>query len=163
MDIVLAYDLKKSVRESIVDGDGVRLVAFTGGCPHHCLGCHNLQTWDIEKGVSVDIDDLVKYLKEKFYKGRFRGITLSGGDPLYQSEELLVLVQNIKKQIPESDIWCFTGYVYENVKGLEVIKYIDVLIDGRFEEDKKYPKKPFRGSYNQRLIRLKNGEIISIE
>ncbi len=165
MDIVLAKtkDRKYPVMESLVDGEGVRLVIFTCGCPHRCKNCHNSETWNIENGVKADIDEVVEYLKDKFYKGRFRGITLSGGDPLYQSDELLVLVQKIKEQIPEADIWCFTGFVYDQVQQLEVLKYIDVLMDGKFEEDKMYPKKPYRGSNNQRLLRLKNGKIKSIE
>jgi anaerobic ribonucleoside-triphosphate reductase activating protein len=163
MDIVLAKEKEKSIMESLIDGEGVRLVMFTCGCPHHCEGCHNDQTWNIKDGVQVDVDEVVGFLKEKFYKGRFKGITLSGGDPLYQSNELLVLVQKIKEQIPEADIWCFTGFIYEKVQELEVLKYIDVLIDGRFEKDKMFPKKPYRGSNNQRLLRLKNGKITSIE
>lgn len=162
-NIILADELKKCIIESLVDGEGVRLVIFTCGCPHHCKSCHNANTWNIDNGVGVDIESVAEYLKNKFYNGRFSGITLSGGDPLYQSESLLLLVKRIKDLIPEANIWCYTGYLYEDVKNLEVLKHIDVLVDGKFESDKKYPKKSFRGSYNQRIIRLRNNTIISIE
>lgn len=163
MDIILAKEKEKAVIESLIDGEGIRLVVFMCGCPHHCEGCHNEKTWNINNGVRVDIDELVSFLKDKFYKGKFKGITLSGGDPLYQSKELLVLLKKIKEHIPEADIWCFTGFTYENISNLEALNYIDVLIDGKFEKDKMYPKKIYRGSNNQRLIRLENGKIIDIE
>jgi anaerobic ribonucleoside-triphosphate reductase activating protein len=161
--IILADEYKKAIIESVVDGEGIRLVMFTCGCPHHCNECHNSKTWDIKNGVETDIDILVDYLVSKFANGRFSGITFSGGDPLFQSSELLLLIERLKEFIPDVNIWCYTGYTYENVKNLEVIKYIDVLVDGRFEEDKKFPKKLYRGSNNQRLIRLKNSEILKIE
>lgn len=163
MKIVLADTLERSVIESLIDGEGVRLVLFTNGCPHHCLGCHNSNTWDIKNGVEVEVETLAEYLKEMFYKGRYQGITLSGGDPLFQSEATLLLVQKIKELMPEANIWCYTGFIYEDIKNLEALQYIDVLMDGKFEQDKKFPKKKFRGSYNQRLIRLENNNISSIE
>ncbi len=161
--IILADEYKRAIIESVVDGEGIRLVLFTCGCPHHCKGCHNSKTWNIENGVETDIDILVEYLKDKFTNGRYSGITFSGGDPLFQSNELLLVIRKLKEFIPDINIWCYTGYTYEDIKELEVIKYIDVLVDGRFEEDKKFPKKLYRGSYNQRLIRLKNSEILKIE
>lgn len=161
--IILADEYKKAVIESLVDGEGVRLVVFTCGCPHHCKGCHNSKTWGIENGIKTDIDLLAEYLSEKFAQGRYSGITFSGGDPLLQKNELLKLIIKLKEFIPNINIWCYTGYVYENIKDFEVIQYIDVLVDGKFEEDKKFPKRIYRGSNNQRLIRFKNSEIQKIE
>lgn len=162
-DIVLAKELENSVIESLIDGDGVRLVVFLCGCPHKCKGCHNPITWDIKNGVTVHIDELSAYLIDRFRKGRFSGITISGGDPLYQASSLNSLVSQLKEYEPELNIWVYTGYEYTQVKQLPVIKLIDTLVDGKFEMDKRFPKKRFRGSFNQRILKLKNGEITHIE
>lgn len=162
-EIVLSDTLEKSIIESLVDGEGVRLVLFTCGCPHKCNGCHNSKTWDINNGIRVDILTVAKYLRDKFLKGRYHGITISGGDPIFQNEELYMLLRTLKNYLPELNIWCYTGFSFEEIKHFPVIKYIDVLVDGKFELDKKYPKTKYRGSYNQRLIRLENSKIKNIE
>lgn len=162
-NIVLADKLSNSVIESLVDGEGVRLVVFFCGCPHKCKLCHNPTTWNINNGVSISIDDLSIYLKAKYLNGNYSGITFSGGDPMYQKDSLLLLAKKLKDTIPEINIWSYTGYLYEDISEYEVLKYIDTLVDGKFEADKKYPKKPYRGSYNQRILRLKNSKIQKIE
>lgn len=161
--IALADKLDKSIIESLVDGEGVRLVLFTCGCPHKCEDCHNNKTWDIRNGVFEEIDKVAKYLNNKLSKGRYSGITISGGDPIFQNNELYILLKILKNINPDINIWCYTGFTFEKIKELPVLKYIDVLVDGRFEKDKKYPKKKYRGSYNQRVIRLEDSKIISIE
>ncbi len=158
-NIVLAKELKNSVIESLIDGEGVRLVIFLCGCPHKCKGCHNAITWDIRKGVTVPIKEVLDYLISKLNKGKFSGVTFSGGDPLYQAEALKSLVSQLREVKPELNIWVYTGYKYEDIKEFPVIKLIDILVDGKFEIDKKFPNKKFRGSYNQRILKLKNGEI----
>lgn len=162
-NIILADKLNRSIIESLVDGEGVRLVVFFCGCPHMCNSCHNPMTWNIDNGISIDIDELHSYLISKYKMGNYSGITFSGGDPMYQKDSLLLLAKKLKETIPEINIWSYTGYLYEDISEYEVLKYIDTLVDGKFEIDKKYPKKPYRGSYNQRIIRLKNSKIQKIE
>lgn len=163
MDIILASNIDNSVIESLADGPGVRLVIFTCGCPHHCKGCHNPKSWDMSNGVKVATDELANYVVNKLTTGNYSGLTISGGDPFLQSEAVNEFISLVKKEIPDLNIWCYSGFIFEEVKGNELLKNINVLIDGRFEEDKKFPRKKFRGSYNQRILHLLNGEIISEE
>lgn len=159
MKLILAGNKEKAVFESLADGPGIRLVLFTCGCPHRCKGCHNAKTWDIKQGVEVSVAELAEFLIQKFKTNAYSGLTLSGGDPLFQSEPLGELLHLLKKRIPHINIWCYTGYLYEEVPDRNILSYIDVLVDGKFEADKVHPKKKFRGSHNQRVLYLKNGQI----
>mgnify|MGYP000906752128 CR=1 FL=1 len=161
MNISIATKKENAVIESLTDGTGIRLVLFVSGCPHHCKGCHNPKSWDIKNGIEISTEELANYLIDKYINGQYSGMTFSGGDPLFQSEALYELVTLIKKKIPRINIWCYTGYRYENVPDRKVLPLIDVLVDGPFEEDKKFPHEKFRGSYNQRILYLKNGQIDS--
>lgn len=161
MNISIATTLDNAVTESLADGTGIRLVVFTSGCPHHCKGCHNPKFWNIKKGITISTEELAKYLINKYINGQYNGITFSGGDPLYQTDALYEVISLIRKEIPNINIWCYTGYLYENVPDKKILPLIDVLVDGPFEEDKKFPRKKFRGSYNQRILYLKNGQIDS--
>lgn len=158
MDISIASNKENATIESLTDGPGVRLVVFTCGCPHHCKGCHNPKSWDIRNGVKISTKELANYLLDRYREG-YSGITFSGGDPLFQSEALYELITLIRKKVPNVNIWCYTGYRYEDVPDPKILSLIDVLVDGPFEEDKKFPQKKFRGSYNQRILHLKNGHI----
>lgn len=163
--MILAKKIENSVIESIGDGTGFRIVLFTCGCPHHCIGCHNVETWNIHNGVEYTVEEIADYLCSLFKEGFHKGFTFSGGDPLYQSEDLLKLIRLLKLKLKDCnfDIWTYTGYLYEDVKHLEVIKEIDFLMDGQYiAKERVFPVKPFRGSNNQRLLELKDGEIISI-
>lgn len=144
--------------DSIVDGDGIRTVIWFQGCRHNCLGCHNPQSHDLNGGFQVDIDELVNEVLSLKYQN---GVTLSGGDPFFQPVECLYLCKKLKEH--NINIWCYTGFTYEalvkksesdNVIG-EILSNIDVLIDGKFELDKKSLNFKFRGSSNQRIIDLK--------
>lgn len=144
--------------DSIVDGPGLRTVIWTQGCPHNCKGCHNPQTHDFDKGYKVDIDEVVSQIKNTKLQ---RGITISGGEPFVQVEPLIEIVKVVKKET-NFDIWIYTGYTFEELisnenkeKNLELLKYVDVLVDGRFIENKKSYDLIFRGSSNQRLIDVK--------
>ncbi len=163
MDIYLASDINNSIIESLTDGTGIRLVIFTCGCIHHCPECQNPKSWDIKNGVRIPVVKVANYIIKKLYEGDFDGITLSGGDPLYQSDAILELLVILKNKIKSLNIWCYTGYLYEEVKNLKAIKYIDTLVDGPFEKDKKFPKKKFRGSWNQRILHLSNGSVVMEE
>lgn len=161
VNIVLAKDIENCIYPSLIDGRGVRIVLFTCGCPHHCPGCHNKETWDKKNGVIYDVQEVVDYILEIYELGAYKydGITLSGGDPIVQEGAILELIKSLKEKIPDMDIWCYTGFLYERIKDKEVLKYIDVLIDGPFIEELKGDVR-FRGSKNQRLLYLKDGKII---
>ena len=141
--------------DSIVDGEGIRTVIWTQGCPHNCAGCHNKETHSFDGGILVDIDDIKKQIDNLQDQD---GITLSGGDPLSQIDACLEIAKYVKSK--KLNIWCYTGYTYEqiikmgniNKKYLEFLLYIDVLVDGKFELDKKSLNLKFKGSSNQRII-----------
>lgn len=159
----LAKKINESLIESVGDGAGFRLVLFTCGCPHRCPKCQNKETWDINNGINYDVKDIYEYLNEEINSGYFDGITFSGGDPIIQDKELDELIKLIKENHPNLNIWVYTGYLYEDIAHKPVIKNIDVLVDGKFIEEKQYPKKQYRGSYNQRVLYLQNGIIIKEE
>ncbi len=146
------------IRESIVDGPGIRYVIFTQGCPHHCEGCHNPQTHDFEGGRYVKISDIVEDIKKD---PLLKGITLSGGEPFMQARQLSKLVSKLDKN--KYDVMTYTGFEYEylikNANSengyIELLKSSDILIDGKFEPSKKSALIPFRGSTNQRAIDIK--------
>ena len=152
--------------DSIVDGEGVRTVIWTQGCPHHCKGCHNKETWSFNGGALIDVSEVVLELKK--LKGQ-DGITLSGGDPVYQSEACYIISKEAHKL--GLNVWCYTGYTYEEMLKNESMKKllteIDVLVDGKFILDEKSYNIYYRGSRNQRIIdvplSLKEGKIILIE
>lgn len=162
MKIRLAADLQT---DSIVDGLGIRTVIWTQGCSHNCKGCHNPSTHDFKGGELIEIDDVLDAIED--LQGQ-TGITLSGGDPFFQSKQCAILAK--KAHELNMDVWAYTGFVYEDlIKSnkkdiLELLSEIDVLIDGKFEISKKSLDCPFRGSSNQRIIDVKksleNHEII---
>lgn len=140
---------------SIADGLGCRVVLWVSGCEHHCIGCHNPETHDPASGYLFD-----KAAEEKLFEllrpSYIAGITFSGGDPLYSSniDTVTRLAKQIRNRMPEKDIWVYTGYLYEEVRHLELLQYIDVLVDGEYEQDKRCVDR-FYGSTNQRMIFLK--------
>ena len=137
----------------IANGPGCRVILWTAGCSHHCKECHNPETWNPNAGRPFD--EIAKQeLFEALSKPYIRGITLTGGDPLHENniQEITQLCREIKEKMPQKDIWCYSGYTFEEIKDWEIIDYIDVLVDGKFEIDKKDITLLFRGSKNQRLI-----------
>ena len=144
-------------RHSSVNGPGVRYVVFFQGCPHHCKGCQNPETWAEDKGNLLAISALIEDIKKTKY---LDGITFSGGDPLYQAEALLEIIKGLKET--GLSFWCYTGWTYEEIRdgkageaAKEALSYLDVLVDGPFIREKKSTSCLFRGSTNQRLIDLK--------
>lgn len=140
------------VNDSITDGPGIRLVVFVQGCPHDCKGCHNQHTHDFYGGYEQDTDEI---LKEIDRNPLLTGITFSGGEPMCQSTQLLDLAKEIKKRGLELAI--YTGYVFEDLlqakdDRFQLLKEADILIDGKFEIDKKSFENKFKGSTNQRII-----------
>lgn len=136
---------------SIVDGVGIRQVFFLAGCPHHCKGCHNPQSWSPTGGEHYTVEEVVSQALRSPHN-----VTFSGGEPLYQLTEFNAVASLIK---PHRTIWVYTGYTWEQIIGNEAMKSvlpnIDVLVDGRFEEDKRDKNLVFRGSSNQRIIDVK--------
>jgi anaerobic ribonucleoside-triphosphate reductase activating protein len=143
------------IKESIVDGDGIRYVIFTQGCPHHCVGCHNPSTWEIKTNMLISENDIIKDLKQN---PLLSGVTFSGGEPFLQAEFLA----NIAKKIHTLglNVWSYTGYTYEDLlkrndsHQIELLNNIDVLVDGAFVLKERNLTLKFRGSNNQRVIDL---------
>ena len=157
-------------RDSIVDGEGIRSVIWTQGCPHHCPGCHNPETHSYQSGFLVDIETIKR--KIDTLEGQ-DGITFSGGDPMEQALPCAELAKYCHEK--NLNVWCYTGYTFEELLERsskipaikEFLNHIDVLIDGKFVLTKKSYDILFRGSTNQRLIdvpnSLKNNKVIEVK
>ncbi|MBQ2660440.1 anaerobic ribonucleoside-triphosphate reductase activating protein [Candidatus Saccharibacteria bacterium] len=152
--------------DSIVNGDGLRAVLWTQGCPNHCPGCQNPETWDFEGGFLVDVEEIKSRLKE--FKGQ-SGITFCGGEPFVQPEACKEIADFCRKELGWN-IWSFSGFTYEQITAqggaaLEFLKSLDALIDGPFILAERDLTLKFRGSRNQRLLHLEPGtaQILSVE
>lgn len=150
----------------IADGEGVRVSLFVSGCTHHCVGCFNKETWDFDYGkpFTKEVEDKILKLLSKDY---ITGLTLLGGEPfeVCNQEVLHNLLVRVKAEFPDKDVWCYTGYTFEDLlddKGTVNTKYtkgmlsfIDVLVDGEFMLERKSLGLTFKGSDNQRIIDVK--------
>jgi len=143
-------------KDDMKNGEGLRVVLWVSGCNHKCEGCQNPITWNPNDGVLFD-EAAKAELYAQLEKTYISGITFSGGDPLYDAnrEEVTALVKEIAERFPEKTIWLYTGYYYEEVKHLEIMKYIDVLVDGPYEQEKRDDKLHWCGSSNQHVLYLK--------
>lgn len=152
-------------KESIIDGEGLRYVIFTQGCNHNCAGCQNPQTHSFDGGTDMYINDI---MKDILSNPLLDGITLSGGDPFFQANECRKLALKAKKE--GLNVWAYTGFVFEefinfikndkndnriNNDMINLLKVVDVVVDGPFILSKKSADSLFRGSYNQRIIDVK--------
>ena len=150
------------LEETMADGPGLRTSIYCAGCAHACPGCHNPQSWDFKGGREVDIQDILDVIKAD----EFADVTFSGGDPLYQVEAFTELARRIKEETGKN-IWCYTGFTYEEILADErlsmVLPYIDTLVDGPFMADLRDPDLHFRGSSNQRIIHLTKEEDDTVE
>ena len=153
-------------RDNIVNGDGLRAVVWTQGCPNHCKGCQNPETWDFEAGMMFDIDEIKKRLSA--FRGQ-TGLTFCGGEPFAQPGACKQIADYVRKELGW-DVWSFSGFTYEQIKAAggeawEFLKSLDALIDGPFILSQKDLGLRFRGSKNQRLLRLEHGtgKILAIE
>ncbi len=155
MKIRLAAELQS---DSIVDGEGIRTVIWTQGCLHNCKGCHNPETHSFEKGFLVDIEDLKQQII--MIKNQ-HGVTLSGGDPIFQAEACAEIAKFCKNN--GLNVWCYTGFTFEKLQEMskkddklnELLQNIDVLVDGKFKIEEKSLNLYFRGSKNQRILDMK--------
>ena len=149
------------------NGPGVRVSIFVSGCTNCCEGCFQPQTWDFNYGREYT-PEIEQFIIDELSKSYYDGITILGGDPMEpeNQEPVLRLLRRIKKELSDKNVWVYTGYVYDRdlvpggkrfVDGVtrELLESIDILIDGRFVEELKNRMLNFRGSGNQRIIKMK--------
>lgn len=140
------------VEESVVDGPGIRMAIFFQGCEHHCKGCHNPETWNMSGGYLVDRQEIIQRLTNNKF---ISGVTLTGGDPIYQSYEALMIAREAKRL--GKNLWLYTGFLWEDLEGLEdpviaeLLGLCDIVVDGPFILDNQSYNLLWRGSSNQRF------------
>ncbi len=157
--------LLRIVHDTMVDGPGFRTSIYCAGCPNACPGCHNPQSWDIRRGTSTSVEDIMQEIESD----PFANVTFTGGDPMFQAEGFTELARAIRQRT-DKDIWCFTGFTFENLlkhdKQRELLSLIDVLVDGPFVQSLRDEELIFRGSSNQRLIdvpqSLRQGKVVEL-
>lgn len=148
-------------KNDVVNGEGICVALFTQGCPFHCKGCFNPETWDYNGGKEVSISDLISDIEAAIAaNGVPRNFSILGGEPLIERnlEELKILLSTIKKDFPHITIFLWTGFTIEELTSAqkEVTQYIDVLIDGQYNEKLRDVSLHLRGSSNQRIFRTNN-------
>lgn len=145
------------IHDSIVDGEGFRSVVFFAGCLHRCEGCHNPQSWNIGNGVDMTKKQIMKELIDN----ELTQVTLSGGEPFLQSNEIADLAYSLKKE--SKNIWCYTGYSFEDLlivnDHYKLLTNIDVLVDSKFQLENRDLGLLYKGSSNQRIIDVKRSLI----
>ena len=144
---------------NFVDGEGVRNSLYVSGCMFHCKGCYNAATWSFKAGIPYT-KELEEQIMRDLAQPYVQGLTLLGGEPFLNTGILIPLVKRIREELPEKDIWSWTGYTWEELMletpdKLELLHLVDILVDGRFDITKKNLMLQFRGSSNQRIIDVK--------
>ena len=140
-------------KDDMLNGDGLRVVLWSAGCEHHCPGCQNPITWDKDGGLEFD-EAAKQEIFTELEKPYISGLTLSGGDPLLECtrKEMEEFVKEVRKKFPKKTIWLYTGYEWNVICDLEIIKYVDVVVDGRFVKELNDNTLKWRGSSNQHVI-----------
>lgn len=143
----------------MLNGEGLRVVLWVSGCIHDCPGCFNKETHDPNSGIKFEystLKEIMYYLDNDYIDG----LTLTGGDPLYPAnrEVILGLCEYVKEKLPQKTIWLYTGYLYENIKDLKILDFIDVLCDGPYISYEKNDAIHWVGSTNQRVIDVKESK-----
>lgn len=151
--------------ESIVDGPGFRYVVFVQGCPHHCKGCHNPESWAFDGGMTMTVDEIFDEISKRPH---LRGVTFSGGEPFEQVRPLIELAKLCKEK--KLTVMSYSGYTLEELRDRkdpdtdELLELIDILVDGRYEKKQRNLTLKYRGSENQRVIDMrktrKSGKIV---
>lgn len=147
-------------KNDIANGEGVRVSLFVSGCRNHCKGCHNPEAWDFDYGqpfTKETEDEIMEALRPSW----IQGFSVLGGEPCEEENKrvLIPFLKKVRNTFPEKDIWLYSGYTYELLQNDEILQYADVLVDGAFLLEQKDISIAFRGSRNQRIIKLKNGVI----
>lgn len=145
-------------KNAIANGEGVRVSLFVSGCRNHCKGCHNPEAWDFDYGqpfTKETKDEIMEALRPSW----IQGLSVLGGEPCEEENKkvLIPFLKKVRNTFPEKDIWLYSGYTYELLQNDEILRYVDVLVDGPFLLEQKDVSIAFRGSRNQRIIKLKNG------
>lgn len=142
----------------IANGLGVRTTVFVSGCRRHCKGCHNPEAWDFHYG-KLFTEELQREIIDSLKPSWIQGLTICGGEPFEPENEktLATFLRWVKEELPGKDIWVYSGFTLEELAGKELLQYVDILVDGPFMEELKDAGLAFRGSRNQRILRLKNG------
>lgn len=152
-------------KDDMLNGDGLRTVLWVAGCDHGCKGCQNPVTWDPNSGLEFD-EAAKEEIFEQLNQSYIAGVTFSGGDPLYWGNvaDITELAKEIKKKYPKKTIWLYTGSLWESIVEMDILQYVDVLVDGEFIEEKKDVSLKWKGSSNQRVIdvqqSLKTGTVV---
>lgn len=158
MEKEFSIRLLKIFKETIVDGEGLEYSIYFSGCPHRCPGCHNEYSWNPCNGEVLTYERLEEIAEEINKNILLDGITISGGEPLYKPEEMVKILKHLKERT-KKNIWLYTGYTLEEIKmdkgKNDCLKFIDVLVDGPFIKELYSPLLKFRGSRNQRIIKIK--------
>ena len=157
------YNVLEIIKGTTVDGPGFRTSIYLAGCNHHCIGCQNPQSWDPENGKLMSLQDILNVVNEEDFD-----VTLSGGDPLFNPLKLKILVHELKKN--RRNVWIYTGYTWEEIMAnpdyFASVKEADIVVDGRYLQEKRDLDLPFRGSSNQRLINvqktIETGKIVCL-
>ena len=147
----------------VANGRGCRVSLFVSGCRNHCRGCFNPETWNFDYGNPFNIGTqtaILDFMNEDY----IAGLSVLGGDPMEEENEtaLIPFLKRVRETYPDKNIWLYTGYVYEAIKKRPILKYVDVLVDGPFVLELKNPKLAFRGSENQRILKMRNGKIVKV-
>ena len=152
-------------KDDMLNGNGLRVVLWTAGCNHCCKECQNPVTWDPNGGLPFTAAEKAEIF-EQLDKSYISGITFSGGDPLHPANvhDVTELAATIRREYPHKTIWLYTGYEWNEVRYLDIVQYIDVLVDGKFVEELKDNTLHWKGSANQRVIdvqkTLASGEVV---
>ena len=143
-------------KDDMLNGDGLRVVLWVAGCDHCCKGCQNPLTWDCDGGLLFD-EAAKREIFEQLECSYISGITFSGGDPLHDANRLDVknLMIEIRQKYPDKTIWLYTGDSWEDIYQLQMMQYVDVLVDGEFLLEQRDVKLMWKGSRNQRVIDVK--------
>ena len=155
------HDIQKC---DMLNGNGIRVTLFVSGCNHHCKNCQNPETWNPNNGIPFD-ENALNEIYDELKLDYIDGLTLSGGDPMNESNlnDIYTLVSKIKEDFPDKTIWIYTGYTYNELKNdntengekrRKILEKCDVLVDGKFVEELKDVNYPYAGSTNQKIIYL---------
>lgn len=147
----------KIIYPDVLNGPGTRVTIFVSGCEHKCKGCYNASTWNPDFGYDFTeetIESIITLLQDTRIK--YRGLSISGGDPLHLDnvDTVLDLVKRVKNACSDKDIWLWTGYTYEELSERQraILSHIDVIVDGKFIQEEYSPKLYWKGSKNQRVL-----------